>query len=162
MYSKVLNLHQPKGELPSKCKIIIVTLILQHSFVFAFSVAATLPASSLQSLQEWGKTHHSYLFQKTLAKSQSKENLNRYVVLWGVRSCHFVEAVYYRSSDELGVDSLIHFRAKVLATPTSRGTYMYSIHVRVLKFTVITPLSSYLTAAVVLSDRAGKEVILYL
>ncbi|CAI8005948.1 Shieldin complex subunit 2 [Geodia barretti] len=99
MYSRVLNLHQPKKSLPQK----FVTVV---------------PAGSLESLVEWGKSRHGYLFRDTHPLPSSQR------------------PVHFRSSDQLGVESVVHFRAK-LTSVISERVFLFS-------------------------DRPGKDVCLYL
>jgi hypothetical protein len=86
MYSRVLNLHQPKKSLPQK-------------FV------KMVPAGSLESLVEWGKSRHGYLFRDTHPLPSSQR------------------PVHFRSSDQLGVESVVHFRAKLTSVISERGLF---------------------------------------
>jgi hypothetical protein len=99
MYSKVLNLHQPKKSLPPK-------------------FLKMIPVESLQCVMEWGKSCHGYLFGENQPTPVSQRPVN------------------FKTSEELGTESVVHFRAKLTAV----------ISERVFLF----------------SDRPGKDIFLYL
>jgi hypothetical protein len=69
------------------------------------AVVKMVPAGSLESLVEWGKSRHGYLFRDTHPLPSSQR------------------PVHFRSSDQLGVESVVHFRAKLTSVISERGLF---------------------------------------
>ena len=94
---------------------------------------------SLDGLLQWGRKSYGYLFRSSLVQPKSQSMLS-VVVLSDtcivVRKNLFSEAVNFLSSDDLGRETLIHFRAKLLSLISSR--------------------------VLLLSDEPGMEINLYL
>lgn len=127
MFSSVLNLHQPKKQLPEKgildsnIKISFPKLILAL-YCFLFAVKNLIPVSSLDSLMQWGRRHYGYLFDNPSLqqKSQSVFDQQKFCMSVHYFALFFVEIVNFLTSCDLGKEALIHFRAKVLSLISDR------------------------------------------
>ena len=72
-------------------------------------------------------------------------------------------SVHFKTSDELGKESIVHFRAKLITVVSERGMNMYICMIN--KFTVnhMFTLAHLLVSSVFLfSDKPDKEIFLYL
>lgn len=94
-----------------------------HLYPFSLAVRNLIPWSSLESLMQWGRRHYGYLFDNPSLQQKSHS------VFRSTKFCtivHFMllffspEIVNFLSSCDLGKESLIHFRAKLLSLISSR------------------------------------------
>ena len=91
-----------------------------------------VPSQSLEGLKQWAVKMHGHLFEGNSPKSQSEDGVALpcslrvckeildplcYVLLMTVHA----GLVCFKTSQELGVDSVVHFRAKLVALVSSRG-----------------------------------------
>ena len=96
---------------------------------------------SVRCLLEWGKSRHRYLFRgyQTIPTSQREQSF-----IYGVVLVSTTGPVHFRTYDELGVESTIHFRAKLAAIISERGLFIYTNIGDYLSITLtLFPLTSF-------------------
>lgn len=69
MRSSILNLHWPKGTLPTRCRVIFYLVLVQF---YLPPVQSTISQSSLNALQHWALQTHWYLYQNLAPKQKCK------------------------------------------------------------------------------------------
>ena len=69
--------------------------------------------------------------------------------------------VHFRAGDELGVEPVVHFRAKLLATISNRGSHTRE-HIMTYSNPDILLFLFDSCAVVQFSDKTGKDFFLYL
>ena len=127
MFSSVLNLHQPKKQLPEKGNNTFSHSVWRFPKIYPhfmcmsslFVVKNMIPLSSLDSLMQWGRRHYGYLFDNSSLHQKSQS------VFCSTKFLHecssfFIEIVNFLASCDLGKEALIHFRAKVLSLISDR------------------------------------------
>lgn len=91
-------------------------------YVFSpLAVKNLIPFSSLDGLMQWGRGHYGYLFgnPSLQQKSQSVHLIDK-IVHNSLLFFFNLEIVNFLASCDLGKESLIHFRAKVLSLISNR------------------------------------------
>ena len=68
---------------------------------------------------------------------------------------HVTGPVHFKTSDDIGVDSVIHFRAKLVAIISERGI----IHIIGFHLSHVINISD---SVILLSDKPGRDIFLYL